>query len=107
MGRLGSNPHIVSVFDVGEEDGQTYLVTELMGGGDVEALIDKADNHKLPLERAIEIAVQVCKGLEYAPSKEIVHRDVKPGNVWLTADGVAKIGDFGLAVSVDRSRLTQ
>jgi len=107
MARLGSHPHIVSVLDLGEENGQPYIVTELMTGGDVEALIEKAPDHKLSLERALEIAVQVCKGLEHAHFHEIVHRDVKPGNVWLTADGVAKIGDFGLAVIMDKIRLTQ
>ena len=53
------------------------------------------------------MAQETCRGLEFAHSRSIVHRDMKPGNVWITADGVAKIGDFGLAVSLDRSRLTQ
>ncbi|MCH8297792.1 MAG: protein kinase [Chloroflexi bacterium] len=113
MGRLGSHPHIVTVFDLGEEpsassgQGQPYMVTELMDGGDVEGLIEDAPNHLLPLEQAIKIAKETCRGLEFAHSRGIVHRDLKPGNVWLTADGTAKIGDFGLAVSLDRSRLTQ
>ncbi len=106
MGRLGSHPHIVTVFDLGEERGQPYMVTELMGGGDVEGLIKDADGHRLPLEQAIGIAVETCRGLEFAHSRGIVHRDLKPGNVWITSDGVAKIGDFGLAVALDRSRLT-
>ena len=107
MGRLGAHPQIVSVFDLGEEDGQPFIVTELMGGGDVEGLIEKADDHRLPFERILEIGLETCRGLEFAHEKGIVHRDLKPGNVWLTADGRAKIGDFGLAVAVDRSRLTQ
>ena len=107
MGRLGAHPHIVSVFDLGEEDGQPYIVTELMGGGDVEGLIEKAPEHRPPLERALEIGMQVCRGLEFAHDHGIVHRDLKPGNVWLTADGTAKLGDFGLAIALDRSRLTQ
>ena len=107
MGRLGSHPHIVTVFDLGEEGDQPYIVTELMGGGDVEGLIEDAPNHLLPLEQAIKIAKETCRGLEFAHSRGIVHRDLKPGNIWLTADGIAKIGDFGLAVSLDRSRLTQ
>ncbi len=106
MGRLGSHPHIVTVFDLGEEQGQPYMVTELMGGGDVEGVIEEADGHRLPLEQAISIAVETCRGLEFAHSRGIVHRDLKPGNVWLTSDSVAKIGDFGLAVALDRSRLT-
>ena len=107
MGRLGAHPHIVSVFDLGEEAGQPYIVTELMGGGDVEGVIEKAPDHRPAMERTLEIGTQVCRGLEFAHSHGIVHRDLKPGNVWLTADGVAKIGDFGLAVALDKSRLTQ
>jgi len=106
MGRLGSHPHIVTVFDLGQEGDQPYMVTELMGGGDVEGLIENADGHRLPLEQAINIAQETCRGMEFAHSRGIVHRDLKPGNVWLTSDGTAKIGDFGLAVSLDRSRLT-
>src|SRR5262249_20215455 len=79
----------------------------LMGGGDVEGLIEQADGHRVPLEHALRIADQVCQALEHAHSQGIVHRDLKPGNVWLTADGAAKLGDFGLAVALDRSRLTQ
>ena len=106
MGRLGSHPHIVTVFDLGQEKYQPYMVTELMGGGDVEGVIGDAADHRLPLEQAINIAQESCRGLEFAHSRGIVHRDLKPGNVWLTQDGIAKIGDFGLAVALDRSRLT-
>ena len=114
MGRLGSHPHIVTVLDLGEtpstvpgQPGQPYMVIELLAGGDVEGVVEDAPDHKLPLEQAIRIAIETCRGLEFAHSKGIIHRDLKPGNVWLTADGTAKIGDFGLAVALDRSRLTQ
>ena len=106
MGRLGSHPHIVTVFDLGQEQDQPYMVTELMGGGDVEGIIEDAPHHRLPLEQAIGIAQETCQGLEFAHGRGIVHRDLKPGNVWLTSEGIAKIGDFGLAVALDRSRLT-
>ena len=106
MGRLGSHAHIVTVFDLGEENGQPYMVTELMGGGDVEGVVEDAVDHRLPLEQAVKIAQETCRGMEFAHSRGIVHRDLKPGNVWITSDGIAKIGDFGLAVALDRSRLT-
>ena len=77
-----------------------------MPGGDVEVVIEKAPNHRIPLEQAIAITREVCRGLEFAHNRGIVHRDLKPGDVWLTEDGTANIGDFGLVV-VDYSRLTQ
>ena len=106
MGRLGSHSNIVTVFDLGEEQDQPYMVTELMGGGDVEGVIEDAEDHRLPMEQAIKISQETCRGMEFAHSRGVVHRDLKPGNVWLTSDGTAKIGDFGLAVALDRSRLT-
>ena len=107
MGRLGDHPHVLQIFDLGDEGGQPYLVLPLMPGGDVGTLLRSVEDHRLPLEQAINLAMQVCSGLEFAHSKGIVHRDLKPGNIWLTADGTALIGDFGLAVAIDRSRLTQ
>ena len=106
MGRLGAHPHVVTIFEIGEEGGAPYVVTELLEGGDVEGELEAAEG-PLPLERTLAIAKDIARGLEFAHIRSIVHRDVKPGNVWLTADGVAKVGDFGLAVSLDRSRLTQ
>jgi len=107
MGRLSAHTNIVTVFDLGEHDGQPFMVTELMAGGDLGTLIDKAPDHRIPLKQALDIARSVCLGLEFAHSHGIVHRDLKPGNVWLSEDGTAKIGDFGLAFSVDSPRLTR
>jgi serine/threonine protein kinase/tetratricopeptide (TPR) repeat protein/ribosomal protein L40E len=107
MGRLGDHPNIVTIHDIGEHEGQPYIVIPVMPGGDVESLIEQAPEHRLPLEQAVGIAKAVCRGLEFAHSKGIIHRDIKPGNIWLGADGAAKIGDFGLALAVDLSRLTQ
>jgi tetratricopeptide (TPR) repeat protein len=107
MGRLGDHPNIVTIHDIGEHEGQPYIVIPLMPGGDVQGLIEKAPEYRLPLDKAIDIAKAVCRGLEFAHSKGIIHRDIKPGNVWLGADGTAKIGDFGLALAADLPRLTQ
>jgi len=106
MGKLGDHPNIVGIHDMGEEKGQPYIVIPLMPGGDVEDLIEKAPERRLPIERAVTITKAVCRGLEYAHGKGIIHRDIKPGNVWLSADGTAKVGDFGLALAIDLSRLT-
>ena len=94
MGRLGDHPHVLSIHDLGDEAGQPYMVLPLMPGGDVGTLLEKAEDHRLPLEQAIDLASQICRGLEFAHSKNIVHRDLKPGNVWLASDGTAKIGQF-------------
>jgi tetratricopeptide (TPR) repeat protein len=107
MAKLGDHPNIVAIYDMGEYEGQPYIVIPVMPGGDVEGLIEKAPEHRLPLDKAIDITKAVCRGLDFAHSKGIIHRDIKPGNVWLSADGTAKIGDFGLALAVDLSRLTQ
>ncbi|MFY9588559.1 MAG: protein kinase, partial [Actinomycetota bacterium] len=107
MARLGDHPNIVTVFDIGEQDdGTTFLVCQYMSGGSVEDLLRAADGHGLGIDRTVEIATHVAKALEHAHARGVVHRDVKPGNVWLAEDGAAKLGDFGLAVALDRSRLT-
>src|SRR5688572_14904530 len=87
MGRLGAHPNVVTIHDIGEEAGAPYVVTELMGGGDIEGLLEKATDG-VPLARTLQIAADVCRGLVFAHAQGIVHRDLKPGNVWLTADGV-------------------
>ena len=107
MASLGDHSNIVQLHDFGEEGGQPYMVLPLMSGGDIEGLLRSAPDHRLPPKQATKIAADVCRGLEFAHDRGIVHRDLKPGNVWLTEDGIAKIGDFGLAVIVDRTRITQ
>ncbi|HEU4759168.1 MAG TPA: protein kinase, partial [Dehalococcoidia bacterium] len=106
MGRLGDHPHIVTVFDIGDESGEPYIVSQYMAGGDLAGVLDKAEGRRLPVAQALRVATQVSQGLDHAHSRGIIHRDLKPGNIWLTDDGTAKIGDFGLAVALDRSRLT-
>jgi len=70
-------------------------VTEYLAGGSLRVLLEKRG--RLPVEQAIRIAADVCGGLAAAHAKGIVHRDVKPENILLTADGRAKVGDFGIA----------
>src|SRR3989454_756292 len=106
MGRLGDHPNIVTVFDIGDDGAQPYIVSQYMGGGDLDGLLDKTPNRRLAIVDAMQIAWQVVQGLAHAHGRGIIHRDLKPGNIWLTEDGTAKIGDFGLAVALDRSRLT-
>ena len=107
MGRLGDHPHVVTVFDIGEEGAQPYIVSQYMAGGDLDGLLKQAENRRLSINRAVRIAVEVWEALQHAHSRGIIHRDIKPGNIWLTDNGMAKLGDFGLAVALDRSRVTQ
>src|ERR1700685_1183049 len=89
-----NHPNILSIFDIGEDNGAPYVVSELLEG---ETLRDRLRNGPLPMRRVIDYSMQVAKGLAAAHEKGIVHRDLKPENLYLTHDGRAKILDFGLA----------
>jgi tetratricopeptide (TPR) repeat protein len=107
MGRLGDHPNIVTVHDVDEEGERVYLVCQYMAGGDLEHRLAEAEGHRLTVEDALTVAEQLCDALAHAHGHGIVHRDLKPGNVWISADGTVQLGDFGLAVALDRTRVTQ
>ena len=109
MGRLGDHPHVVTVFDIGEEGGEPYIVSQYMAGGDLSRAAQRRRPRIGCRSRALRIADEVCQALEHAHAHGIVHRDLKPGNVWLTATGTAKLGDFGArrgarAVAADARR---
>ncbi len=89
-----SHPNILAVHDVGRENGEFYVVTELLEG---QTLREQIRGTPLGWRRAVEIGAEVAEGLAAAHAKSIVHRDLKPENVFLTADGRVKILDFGLA----------
>jgi serine/threonine protein kinase len=94
---LSAHPHIVDVYDVGEDGDSYYIVMELIEGNDLKAIIEQ--EAPLDAERAIQIAVQVAAGLEYAHRRGLVHRDIKPQNILLSPDGQVHIADFGIAKS--------
>jgi serine/threonine protein kinase len=107
MGRLGDHPHIVGIYDIGEaEQGRPYIVSQYVPGGSLSDLLRRAPNHRLPVSDTIRIAEQLCLGIKYAHSLGIVHRDIKPANVFLAGDGTPLLGDFGLAIAPDQSRIT-
>jgi serine/threonine-protein kinase len=93
-----SDPHVVSVYDFGQHGDGFFLVMELVEGRTVSA--ELAEHGPLPKERAIDIIEQAAAGLAAAHREDVVHRDVKPGNLLLASDGTLKITDFGIAEAV-------
>src|SRR5271155_1833322 len=89
-----NHPNILSIYDIGEDRGAPYVVSELLEG---ETLRDRLRNGALTSRKALDYAQQIARGLAAAHEKGIVHRDLKPENIFITDDGRAKILDFGLA----------
>ena len=106
MAQLGAHPNLVTVFDMGDDAGNEYVIAEYVDGGSVADLLRAGGERPLPTKRALSIARDVALALDYAHRAGVVHRDVKPANVWLTQDGTAKLGDFGLALASTFSDLT-
>jgi tRNA A-37 threonylcarbamoyl transferase component Bud32/tetratricopeptide (TPR) repeat protein len=96
--------NIVTVYDLGEDQGQPFIAMEYLEGTDLEKVIQGREPH--PLEWKLHIIRQICDGLAYAHRNGIVHRDVKPANIRVTLDGEAKIVDFGIA-HLQSSRITK
>src|SRR5262245_13726424 len=88
-----SHPNILAIHDFGMTDGIAYAVTELLEG---ETLRARLTSGALPARKAIDVAMQIARGLSAAHDKAIIHRDLKPENIFLTRDGHVKILDFGL-----------
>jgi eukaryotic-like serine/threonine-protein kinase len=89
-----SHPNIATLHGLEESDGNRFIVMELVEG---QTLARRLQKGALPVEEALEVCRQIAEGLEAAHEKGVIHRDLKPGNVMLTADGKVKILDFGLA----------
>ena len=106
MARLGEHPNIVPIYDFGSESDRPFMVLPVLEGGTVEELAVPAGSGQVDLDRVVGAATDICQGLAFAHSHGVVHRDLKPGNVWLTADGTAKLGDFGIAYSPAEPRVT-
>src|SRR5262245_40742693 len=92
-----NHPNIVTIYDAGEEDGIFYIAMEFIVGTTLHELL--AEKHVLPTDEVVKLARQICRGLDYAHSNGIIHRDVKPANIMITANGTVKIMDFGIAKS--------
>jgi serine/threonine-protein kinase len=99
-----SHPNVVRVFDVGEDGGRPFIAMEYVEGETLADLV--ARRGRLPVAEAATLGVQICAGLAAAHAAGLVHRDVKPQNLLLGTNGVLKLGDFGIAVGYEGTRLT-
>ena len=100
-----THPNIVSVYDVGREGNLYYIVMELIRGKTLKEIIIE-EQGPLPWKWSLNIAIQIASALDVAHKNNIVHRDIKPHNIIITEDGVAKVTDFGIAKAVSNSTMT-
>lgn len=102
---LLNHPNIVQIYDVGEDDGNFYIVMEFINGQTLKQLIKKRG--KLSVPEVVDIMSQLTDGLAHAHDSYIIHRDIKPQNIMILDDGMVKITDFGIAMAINASDLTQ
>ncbi len=100
-----SHPNIVEVYDVGEDNGEYYIVMEYIEGKHLKQLIKKRG--KLTVTEAVDIVMQITDGLSVAHDSYIIHRDIKPQNIMILENGLVKITDFGIAMAMNSTQLTQ
>ncbi len=100
-----SNPNIVEVYDVGEDNGEYYIVMEYIEGKHLKQLLKKRG--KLTVAEAVDIVLQITDGMSVAHDSYIIHRDIKPQNIMILENGLVKITDFGIAMAMNSTQLTQ
>jgi eukaryotic-like serine/threonine-protein kinase len=100
-----SHPNIVTVHDVGSDGPTHYIVMEMVEGTDLKKII--RDNNALPLNRALDLGIQICAGVGYAHRSGLVHADVKPQNILVTPQDVVKVTDFGIAQALSDTQPNQ
>ncbi len=99
-----SHPNVVSIYDVGHQDDIHYIVMEYIDGMTLKDYLNK--HGALNWKDAVKITIQICSAIEHAHKNNIVHRDIKPHNILLTKEGIAKVTDFGIARAVTSSTIT-
>lgn len=99
-----AHPNIVNIYDVGEEDNIYYLVMEYVNGETLKQYIQK--NAPIPLEKVIDIMLQIASGISHAHQNNIIHRDIKPQNILIDKDGNVKVTDFGIAIALTSTTIT-
>ena len=100
-----NHPNIVEMYDVGEDDGNLYIVMEYVDGKNLKQLIKRRT--KLSLTEVVDIMKQLTDGISHAHDSFIIHRDIKPQNMLILDNGLVKITDFGIAVALNSTQLTQ
>ena len=100
-----THPNIVSIYDVGVENNLYYIVMELIQGKTLKEIIVE-ERGPLPWKWSVNVAIQIASALEMAHRNNIIHRDIKPHNIIITEDGIAKVTDFGIAKAVSNSTIT-
>lgn len=100
-----SHPNIVSVYDVGDDDGLHYIVMELVEGITLKRFIEK--RRRLDVKEAVGIAIQIAMGMEAAHTHHIIHRDIKPQNIIISREGKVKVADFGIAKAATSNTISQ
>jgi serine/threonine-protein kinase len=99
------HPNIVTVYDVGQDGDCNYIVMEYVDGQDLKTLIRREE--RLGVDRALDVAIQICAGAGHAHRAGVIHCDIKPQNVLLTREGVAKVTDFGISRALSELGLTE
>lgn len=99
-----SHPNVVSIYDVGHQEDIHYIVMEYVDGMTLKEFINK--HGAINWQDAVKITIQICSAIEHAHKNNIVHRDIKPHNILLTKEGIAKVTDFGIARAVTSSTIT-
>ncbi|MGM0618284.1 MAG: protein kinase domain-containing protein, partial [Actinomycetota bacterium] len=99
-----NHPNLVAVYDTGADQGQPYIVMELVEGRSLQQAIAAGG---LTEDRALEVVADVCSALNYAHERGLIHRDIKPGNILMADDGSVKVTDFGIARAIDNETVTR
>ena len=100
-----NHPHVLAVYDWGDDEREPYLITEYLGGGSLRAMLDAGK--RLTPSQALMVGLEAARGLEFAHTRGFVHRDIKPANLLFGEEGRLRIGDFGLARALAEAAWTE